>query len=375
MKKKVLITAFDFPPQWGGVASYSWELANYLHSNNYEVLVVTKKRPQTIQADFKIVELKLANSGLVSFPIMSVHLFRIIKDFLPDHIISTLWLPGAAAVFLTQKLLRRSLDYSIVVHAMEIIESQETLKKRFRSKLSFIKQSCFSAAKNCFCVSRFTKELLLSTLSIDAKKVHVINNGVNPKNFNIASIEKAHDFPLILTACRLIPNKGVDEMIKAMSTIHKEFPKAHYIILGDGPDRDRLAKLIKLLNAENYITLKGKVDHKSLQEHYQKAHLFVMLSRKQKHYVEGFGLVFLEAALHKTPSLGGLSGGIPDAIEDGKTGWLVDPYHSQKIEEKLLEILKDQKTLLQMGEFAQKMTLENRTWDIQFSKMMDIIND
>lgn len=374
MKKKILITAFDFPPQWGGVATYSWELAHFFHGQGYQVTVVTRKREQTVEAPFKIIDLELTSSGLMSLPKMTFHLRKIIKNVQPFHIICTLWLPGAVSVYLSQYLNTKKIPYSIVVHAMEIVESNESFKKRLRQKIYFLKKACFNKAQFCFCVSHFTKALLSSTLPLDTSKVHVVNNGVNPDHFLNPQPKKSSYYPLLLTASRLVRNKGVDQVICSLPRLIKKFPQIHYRILGDGPDRQRLENLVKEKGVEKYVSFAGKVNHDGLIKAYNEAHLFVMLSRQEGHLVEGFGLVFLEAALSKTPSLGGFSGGIPDAIEENKTGWLVDPEDLQAIEQKLIEILSDPLELKKIGEQAFAVTVNNKTWQHQLSKIQGLID-
>lgn len=359
---KILITAFDFPPQWGGVATYSWELAHSLHQLGHEVVIVTKERPGIPATDFEIIPISIKKNGLTSVPFLVTKFMTIIKTWKPDHIFCTLWAPGALAVYFAQKALGKKIPYSIAVHAMEIMESNETPLKRLRSKLSFLKKQCFRNAQYCFCVSRFTKELLLNSVLIDPAKVHVVNNGVSLKNFFRMPPENGRRYPILLTACRLMPNKGIDQVILALPHLIRTFSDLRYTVLGDGPDKERLIALAQSTGVENHVKFEGKVDQDTLIKHYQKSDLYVMLSRQEQHYVEGFGLVFLEAALCGTPSLGGNSGGIPDAIVDGVTGWLVDPNNKRKIEDKLLEILMDRQTLQKIGDQAYQHTLAHRSW-------------
>lgn len=362
MKKKILLTAFDFPPQWGGVATYSWELAQSLHQLGHEVIVVTRKRAGIPLADFQIVALPMAKSGMLSFPFLTAQILPLLRRWQPDHIICTLWLPGALASYIAIKLLGKKIPFSIAVHGMEIVESNTTLLKRLRGKLTLLKQKCFTHAAHCFCVSQFTKDLLLQTVKMEPERVHVVNNGVNANNFSRKSSQNSLTFPTLLTACRLMPNKGIDQVIRALPRMVQEFPNLKYYILGDGPDKARLISLAARCGVASHVEFTGKVDHETLVKHYQKADLFVMLSRREQHLVEGFGLVFLEAALCGTPSLGGASGGIPDAIADGETGWLVDPNNGPLIEAKLLSILRDRAQMQKVADQAYTYTLAHRNW-------------
>ena len=361
MSKRILITAFDFPPRWGGVATYSWQVAKTMHELGYEVTVVTRASNIKFQTEFEVLNYKLPNAGISSLPILGFHLVRLLKSREFDHIFSTLWLPGGAAIWIVKKLFKISTPHSIAVHAMEIIESQETLKKRFRNKLNPLKIKTFTYANSIFCVSQFTKKLLLSLIPVNENKVTVVHNGADPKQF-YPDHKKNACYPTLVTACRLQPNKGIDQVIKALPCLINQFPKLQYNIIGDGPDRKRLTRLANMMQVTDSVNFLGKIDPPELLKQFQSADLFIMLSRKEKHFVEGFGLVFLETALCGTPSLGGDSGGIPDAIIDGQTGWLVDPYDLSKIEAKLLDLLSNEDLLRKTGQSALEKTQKERTW-------------
>lgn len=363
MARKILIPAFDFPPKWGGVSTYAWEVANEFHNRGHEVIVLTGQSEEDLpEASFEIHQKKFPSVGLLAWPVLTIHLVHYLRKNSVDHIFCPLWLPGGMAVFSALRILKKQIPYSLVVHAMEIIDSNENLKKRLRGKLKGLKKKCFEEAAQVFCVSLFSKQLLLESLKLQNENVFVVNNGVNPKNFSKPENEKTYDTLTLVTACRLMRNKGVDKMIKAMPSLVKKFPGIRYRILGDGPDRRRLEKLSEMMGMKEHIHFLGKVSQNELVKNYQEASLFVMLSRKEKHYVEGFGLVFLEAALCGTPSLGGRSGGIPDAIIENETGWLVDPYSQEAIEKKLEAILSDTKQLKKAADKALHNTLNDRTW-------------
>ncbi|MEM7647001.1 MAG: glycosyltransferase family 4 protein, partial [Pseudomonadota bacterium] len=161
--QSLLITAIDFPPQIGGVATFSWEVAHSFHQLGFDVTVVTRQRDQQkINAPFKILEYSLPESGLLSVPLMRSHLKNLIEKNNFDAFFSTLWLPGGLALNLC---LPQKSSHFICVHGMEIVESSQSWKKRLRKLLiSIAKQQCFADATAIFCVSRFSRDLLLETL-------------------------------------------------------------------------------------------------------------------------------------------------------------------------------------------------------------------
>ena len=105
----------------------------------------------------------------------------------------------------------------------------------------------------------------------------------------------------------------------------------------------------------------GALTQEQIIQHYNAADLFVLLSREELPDVEGFGLVFLEAAACGLPSLGGASGGIPDAIDDKKSGWLVNPTDLPKIEKQLFALLSDPQKLAVSSTYCLQM-VKQRSW-------------
>jgi phosphatidylinositol alpha-1,6-mannosyltransferase len=369
MPNKVLITAYDFAPRWGGVATYSQEMALAMNKAGYEVTVLTGLGQSEWDQQIQVIRKPLANSGLLSVPLLFFHLRKLLRIQSYDHIFCSLWLPGAVATHLALRNLGKNTPYSITVHAMEIVHSEENFKKRLRGFLKPLQLKTFQQAKNILCVSHFTKDLLQKNLELKHPGLLVIPNGVNPHNFSALTKPNSTSYPCLLTACRLVPNKGIDQVLRSLPPILSFYPDLQYRICGEGPDQQRLLDMVKNLKLENHVQFLGKTSQDQLVREMQRADLFIMLSRQEKHHVEGFGLVFLEAALCGTPSLGGLSGGIPDAIDDNQTGWLIDPLNTDLISQKLKALLSNPNLLQQTGEAARRITLHSKTWDHRISEM------
>ena len=283
-KRRLLITATDFPPQKGGVATYSWEVANAFQKKGFDVTVITRKPlEKRMASNFKIIEISLPQAGLLAMPLLSLHLVRHLRQNTYDHILSTLWMPGGLAVFNAKKILGLNTKNSLCVHAMEIVESKENWKKKLRGFLSPLKKKCFQNADSIFCVSQFSKELLQKTLSLSGKKIFVVPNGVNPNNFSPLKIDNSQiPYPRLVTACRLMPHKGIDQVIQALPKLVQDFPNIQYHIVGGGPDEHRLKKLVSQNKLIEHVQFLGRIDHHRLQEEYSKAHLFVCLIRRCK---------------------------------------------------------------------------------------------
>jgi phosphatidylinositol alpha-1,6-mannosyltransferase len=125
-----------------------------------------------------------------------------------------------------------------------------------------------------------------------------------------------------------------------------------YKIAGSGPDSARLNELVRQMGLETTVQLLGHVEDDELDKLFEQCDVFVMVSREEGADVEGFGIVFLEAALRRKPSIAGRTGGVPDAVLDGVTGLLVDPGSAEDVAKALRALLTDPHRARSMGNRA-----------------------
>jgi glycosyltransferase involved in cell wall biosynthesis len=166
--------------------------------------------------------------------------------------------------------------------------------------------------------------------------------------------------PTLLTVARLSASeryKGIDAVLQALPEVRKTVPEVHYDVVGDGDDRQRLEALARDLGVSGDVSFHGRLRAEQLAAAYRDCTLFVMPSSH-----EGFGIVFLEAALFGKPSIGGRQGGTPEVIEDGVTGALVDREEVPGVARNLVRMLSDHEGRARMGEAARKGLLERFTY-------------
>ncbi len=128
----------------------------------------------------------------------------------------------------------------------------------------------------------------------------------------------------ILSVCMLRPRKGIDLAIRAFAEVIPEFPGLRYVVVGEGPERGRLEALSASLGLTSNIMFVGEVPDVARDALFSECEFFVMPNRRVDHDVEGFGMVFLEAAWFGKAAIGGHNGGVAEAIENEVTGLLVD---------------------------------------------------
>ena len=180
-------------------------------------------------------------------------------------------------------------------------------------------------------VSRHTRTEILKVVS--GLVIEVINHGVNADSFkappsSLPEIEKLK--PYILSVGALKSRKGFDTAIEACARWRKRFPSLRYLIFGTGPEYERLRELAETNGVGRQVifvaydtTLGSRVDEATLVALYRNAELFLLLPRDVGKDIEGFGLVFLEAAASGLPVVATRDSSAEDAVSDGESGVLV----------------------------------------------------
>jgi phosphatidyl-myo-inositol dimannoside synthase len=155
---------------------------------------------------------------------------------------------------------------------------------------------------------------------------------------------------VILTVARLSERKGHDMVVRALKAVVKRVPSAHYLVVGKG-DPGKLLALAAAEGVEDRLTIVPFVEDSDLAAVFALAEVYVMVSRMDPatREVEGFGIVYLEAAASGRPAVGARAGGAVDAIEDGVSGVLVDPDAPSEIAGALTSLLSSRDKSRAMG--------------------------
>ncbi|HEY8280330.1 MAG TPA: glycosyltransferase family 4 protein [Bdellovibrionota bacterium] len=376
---RILIIAYDYLPGLGGVAGCSIELAQALSSSPGVDVHVIAPASQDYKSDFNIdrarrfftVRVRMSKRPELAILPLAWATHRVIRRWKPDLVIDTLWLPCGMATSLALSLSPGCrTKQGILVHAVEILEGTRTLRKWLRARLAFIKRAVFRRADFIFPVSTYTAELVRTQCGARPGQLVQIQNGVNLDRFYPAKTNfERKDFAaegqkIIFTLARLEAYKGVDIMLAALAKLAKKNLRCQYLIGGTGPDRPRLERITRELGLDAQVRFLGKVPDSRLRDYYNLCDLFVLLSRieLQAPNVEGFGLVYLEAAACGKPSIAPNVGGPRDAVLDGKTGLHVNPEDPDAVAQALEKLLSSPPRLAELGQNALLRAREEYSW-------------
>ena len=160
----------------------------------------------------------------------------------------------------------------------------------------------------------------------------VAHPGVNEVFFQQKNRPSCEPLQLLTVARLTSPysRKNIDGVLQALRLLPPELSVRHTIV-GDGPDRPRLEALVGEWGLQDRVCFAGSVSQQQLLAHYRQADLFILASKAEGNDVEGFGIVYLEAAASGTPSLCSRAGGATDAVEDGVNGLLIPDSSPQSI--------------------------------------------
>jgi phosphatidylinositol alpha-1,6-mannosyltransferase len=184
----------------------------------------------------------------------------------------------------------------------------------------------------------------------------------------------------VLTVARFWPRKGFDTGLRALKMLEGKHPDAVYLMVGKGPDKPRIQKLVEELGMQDRVRWAEDVPVEDLIRHYALCDVFLLANRADKDEqgqvdIEGFGMVFLEANCQGKPVIGGRSGGTVDAVEHGVTGFLCEPEDPADFAKALDTLLSDPELAKKMGDAGKVRAGRDFRWDKKAEQIRELSED
>ncbi|WP_377272015.1 glycosyltransferase family 4 protein [Peterkaempfera sp. SMS 1(5)a] len=183
------------------------------------------------------------------------------------------------------------------------------------------------------------------------------------------------DRPVVVCVSRLVPRKGQDTLIRAMPEVLAEVPDAVLLIVGGGPYRADLERLVDSVGVRDSVRFTGSVPWEELPAHYGAGDVFAMPCRTRRGGldVEGLGIVYLEASATGLPVVAGDSGGAPDAVLEGETGYVVPGGRTQPLADRIVGLLLDEALRRRMGERGRRWVEDAWRWDLLAERLGSLL--
>jgi phosphatidyl-myo-inositol dimannoside synthase len=183
------------------------------------------------------------------------------------------------------------------------------------------------------------------------------------------------DRPVILCVSRLVPRKGQDTLISVLPEVRRWVRDAALLVVSGGPYRRTLQRLARERGVERDVVFTGSVPPQELPAHYAAGDVYAMPCRTRNRGldVEGLGIVYLEASATGLPVVAGDSGGAPDAVREGETGFVVGGRDRARLTERLVTLLTDRELALRMGRAGRSWVERDWRWDAQAARIRELL--
>ena len=368
--ERTLCASSELPPVVGGIATQVFNLWKRLPSDKILVLTARTGKGGYPAGGMEVVRERYplggdifsrgARAALVIWHMWRQNSVRRIKKNHCAQVMSA----GLGGLLMKKT---KGTPYVVYVYSADLLEfSAHPLTGRaLRSVLA----GCERVIVN----SRFTADILGRKGLAGKEKITVLTPGVDTERFSpdagpgrvMEKLGIKKEAEVLLTVARLAERKGHDRVIEALAELSGERPELVYVIVGEGPTRERLRKLAGDLGVSDRVYFAGEVRDDELVHFYNACDVFIMLPRhiEEAGDVEGFGTAFIEAGACGKPVIAGKSGGVAEAVSDGETGILVDPEDTAGIKEAVIRLLGDNEFAAELGRNGLKRAREDFSWD------------
>ncbi|MER5180893.1 glycosyltransferase family 4 protein [Streptomyces sp. NPDC002896] len=369
---KTLIVTNDFPPRPGGIQAFLHNMALRLDPERLVVYASTWKRSRegveataAFDADQPFTVVRDRTTMLLPTPRVT----RRAVSLLREHGCTSVWFGAAAPLGLMAPALRRAGAERLVAttHGHEAGWAQLPASRGLLRRIG-------DSTDTLTYLGEYTRSRIAAALSPEAAARMVqLPPGVDEKTFHPGSGGDAvrarlglTDRPVVVCVSRLVPRKGQDTLIRAMPRILAAEPEAVLLIVGGGPYEKELRRLADETGVARSVRFTGAVPWAELPAHYGAGDVFAMPCRTRRGGldVEGLGIVYLEASATGLPVVAGDSGGAPDAVLDGETGWVVPGGAPGAAAERIITLLGDAELRKRMGERGREWVEERWRWDL-----------
>jgi phosphatidyl-myo-inositol dimannoside synthase len=183
------------------------------------------------------------------------------------------------------------------------------------------------------------------------------------------------DRPVVVCVSRLVPRKGQDALIRALPAIRRRVPDAALLIVSGGPHRPTLERLARQHGVDSAVVFTGGIEWAELPAHYAAGDVFAMPCRTRSGGldVEGLGIVYLEASASGLPVVAGDSGGAPEAVREGETGYVVNGRDIDRIADRVATLLVDRELARRMGAAGRAWVEREWRWETHADRMATLL--
>ncbi|MFF9861706.1 glycosyltransferase family 4 protein [Streptomyces tendae] len=371
---RTLIVTNDFPPRQGGIETFVRELADRFPPD--KVVVFTSAPAEAApssEESFAYPVIRHRARLLLPTPRATAHAASVARQYGCDRV----WFGAAAPLGLMAERLRGTTDIRTAVattHGHEVwwarTPGARGLLRRIGTQVDAV--TWLGAS------TRRPIEAALTPGTRTARLVPGVDTTVFRPGLDGGPVRARYGLgrrPVVLCAARLVPRKGQDTLIRALPWIRKTVPDAMLLLVGAGPYAPELRQLALAEGVLDSVVFAGGHPHHMLPSFYAAGDAFAMPCRTRRRglEVEGLGIVYLEAAASGLPVLAGDSGGAPDSVRDGETGYVIDGQSVAATADRLTRLLRNPELARDMGAKGRHWAQAEWTWDHSYTTLTRLL--
>lgn len=377
----ILFIAWNFPPKIGGMENIAYGIRSGL-SKKYNIITLApwSANPEGPGTDI----LRCPFKNLIAFNFWALYKgSRLLAKRSIDLVFSASFITSPVSIILSRFFKVRVMTQ---IYGLDII--YPNFLHQFICKIFLPLNDLVLAISN-----RTREEALKRGLKQD--RARVIHPGIYSRDFDLGGKQqqlkskyRLGNRKIILSVCRLAKRKGIVEFIdNSLPEVIKEIPDLTYVVVGDNPRQSiahkedimfKIKEAVKKNGLENNVILFSDInpykDFQRLVEIYNLCDIFLLPVIDVEGDMEGFGVVFLEASASGKPVIGTSIGGIPDAVEDGKSGFLIEPGDYAGLSRLLVSLLKDDEKRKRIGSYGKEMVARKFDWEAVIENYSGVID-
>lgn len=361
---KIAILVSMYLPKWlGGAELATKYIAEHLLKGGSEVYILTSQDKGLLREERRgklfVQRISYPKIKILGVALFWLKLFFSLRKIRPD-IIHCQGLQIAPSALLAKKFL--GLPYLVYCHGSDVY-----LPWKFKSLISE------QVLKNANAVVALTEDMKKKVEELYNRKIFVIPNGIELKNFKNLSkdiarqkLKLAKEEKFLVFVGTLKQVKGLKYLIEAVKILKGKMPEMRLLIIGEGGEKENLQEQVEKLKLKQNVIFFGKLANEKIPEYMIASDIFVLPSLS-----EGLPVTVLEAMAAGLPIVATQVGGLPEIVKQGQNGFLVEAKEPEILAQKILTLLSDEKLRNSMSLNNQKEA-KKYSWDLIVAKLINL---
>lgn len=353
---RTLVVTNDFPPRTGGIESFVLAMTGRMAPDQVVVHTARQRGDRQFDAGLKFEVVRDPMPVLVPSPAVVRRVAEVARSRGCDRV----WFGAAAPLGLMAPALRRvGVERTVATtHGHEVWWATVPPTRPLLRRIGEVNDVVTYLGE--FCRRRVAAALTPQARARMVRLTPGVDDAVFRPGRGRAQVRERlglGERPVVVCVSRMVARKGQDVLVRALPLIRRQVPDAALLLVGDGPNRPTVERLVDRLGLRDHVVLTGRVPWDRTPDYYAAGDVFCMPTRTRRGGLEpeALGICYLEAAATGLPVVAGDSGGAPDAVLDGENGFVVDGRDVGAVADRCAGLLADR-------ELARRFGLRGRAW-------------